>query len=111
VPTSHAVDPAGRLVLVLANLKPRALVGFKSHGMVLCASNDAHTEVKFVDVPPSAQVSISGGAPPRPCRSIVAHPWERLPGGRPCDLPSIPCHGGVDTGAGRQEEGRFSSCW
>lgn len=47
-------DLTGRLVLVLANLKPRALVGFKSHGMVLCASNDA--EVKFVDVPPSAQV-------------------------------------------------------
>jgi len=43
---------------VLANLKPRNMVGFKSHGMVLCASNDDHTAVKFVDVPPSAKVSI-----------------------------------------------------
>ena len=43
-------------MLVLANLKPRALVGFKSHGMVLCASNAEHTEVKFVDVPASANV-------------------------------------------------------
>jgi len=49
---------SGRRVLVLANLKPRNMVGFKSHGMVLCASNDDHTAVKFVDVPPSAKVSI-----------------------------------------------------
>ncbi|KDO23191.1 hypothetical protein SPRG_09999 [Saprolegnia parasitica CBS 223.65] len=27
----------GRMCLVMCNLKPRALVGFKSHGMVLCA--------------------------------------------------------------------------
>lgn len=44
------------MVLVLANLKPRKLAGFPSAGMVLCASNDAHTEVVFVDVPASAKV-------------------------------------------------------
>jgi tRNA-binding EMAP/Myf-like protein len=43
-------------VLVLANLKPRKLGGFPSNGMVLCASNAAHTDVRFVEVPASAQV-------------------------------------------------------
>jgi len=45
-----------QLVLVLANLKPRNLVGFKSHGMVLCASNADHTEVKFVRPPAGSKV-------------------------------------------------------
>lgn len=40
-----------RHVLVLCNLKARNLVGFPSHGMVLCASNSDHTEVKFVEPP------------------------------------------------------------
>ncbi len=43
-------------MLVLANLKPRKLAGFASNGMVLCASNAEHTEVKFVEVPASAKV-------------------------------------------------------
>jgi len=37
-----------RRVLVLCNLKARNLVGFPSHGMVLCASNADHTQVKIV---------------------------------------------------------------
>jgi len=41
-----------RVVLVLCNLKKRNLVGFPSHGMVLCASNADHTAVEFV-VPPT----------------------------------------------------------
>ena len=40
----------GRKVLVLTNLKARNLGGFKSEGMVLCASNAAHDVVKFVEV-------------------------------------------------------------
>ena len=43
-------DLEERLVLVVANLKPRTMQGFKSEGMVLCASNADHTEVKFVEV-------------------------------------------------------------
>lgn len=43
------------MVLVLCNLKARNLVGFPSHGMVLCASNSDHTEVKFVE-PPAGSV-------------------------------------------------------
>lgn len=45
-------DLEGRHVLVLANLKSRNLVGFPSHGMVLCASNADHTAVEFVVPPP-----------------------------------------------------------
>jgi len=44
-------DLVGQRVLVLCNLKSRKLVGFASHGMVLCASANGKTE--FV-VPPSA---------------------------------------------------------
>lgn len=35
----------GRKVTVLCNLKPRALRGIKSHGMLLCASDKNHTKV------------------------------------------------------------------
>lgn len=52
-------DLIGRKVLVLANLKARKLVGFASHGMVLCASSsspDASGKgtVQFVE-PPSTK--------------------------------------------------------
>lgn len=48
----------GRKLIVVANLKPRSLVGFKSNGMVLCASKtsaDGTTTVEFVDPPASSQ--------------------------------------------------------
>eukprot|EP00591_Stephanopyxis_turris_P005639 CAMPEP_0195506880 /NCGR_PEP_ID=MMETSP0794_2-20130614/425_1 /TAXON_ID=515487 /ORGANISM="Stephanopyxis turris, Strain CCMP 815" /LENGTH=882 /DNA_ID=CAMNT_0040633345 /DNA_START=220 /DNA_END=2868 /DNA_ORIENTATION=- len=45
-----------RKVLVLCNLKARKMVGFPSHGMVLCAGNEDHTEVKFVSPPPDAKI-------------------------------------------------------
>jgi tRNA-binding EMAP/Myf-like protein len=44
----------GKRLIVVCNLKPRNLVGFKSHGMVLCASQekgDGQTLVEFVDPP------------------------------------------------------------
>ncbi|TYZ62823.1 hypothetical protein PybrP1_012258 [[Pythium] brassicae (nom. inval.)] len=46
----------GRKVLVLLNLKPAKLGGFKSHGMVLCAADAAHERVEFVEPPADAQV-------------------------------------------------------
>ncbi|KAL3795457.1 hypothetical protein HJC23_000815 [Cyclotella cryptica] len=55
-PYMSAEDMEGRLVLVLCNLKERKLAGFPSHGMVLCASNQDHTEVKLVSVPVEAKV-------------------------------------------------------
>lgn len=49
-------DMEGRKVLVLCNLKARNLVGFPSHGMVLCASNADHTKVRLVNPPIDAKV-------------------------------------------------------
>lgn len=49
-------DLEGRLCLVLCNLKARKLVGFPSHGMVLCASNADHSEVRLVAPPVDAKV-------------------------------------------------------
>merc|ERR1712125_303402 len=43
-------------VLVLCNLKARSLVGFPSHGMVLCASNDDHSKVQFVIPPEGSKI-------------------------------------------------------
>jgi len=48
-------DMEGKLVMVLCNLKKRNLVGFPSHGMVMCASNDNHTSVELV-IPPEGAV-------------------------------------------------------
>uniref|UniRef100_A0A7S2LFW7 tRNA-binding domain-containing protein n=1 Tax=Skeletonema marinoi TaxID=267567 RepID=A0A7S2LFW7_9STRA len=49
-----AEDLIGKRVCVLANLKSRKLVGFPSHGMVLCASND--DSVVFVNPPADAAI-------------------------------------------------------
>jgi len=49
-------DMQNRMVLVLCNLKARNLVGFPSHGMVMCASNDDHTKVEFAVPPEGAKI-------------------------------------------------------
>jgi len=49
-------DLENRKVLVLCNLKERKLAGFPSHGMVLCAGSDDHTEVKFVSPPADSKI-------------------------------------------------------
>lgn len=49
-------DMEGRLVLVLCNLKERKMLGFPSHGMVLCASNEDHSVVRLVNPPIDAQI-------------------------------------------------------
>jgi len=55
-PYMNMEDMEDRLVLVLCNLKARKMVGFPSHGMVLCASNEDHSEVRFVSPPVDAKV-------------------------------------------------------
>ncbi|KAL3910371.1 MAG: hypothetical protein SGARI_002157, partial [Bacillariaceae sp.] len=45
-----------RRVVVLCNLKKRNLVGFPSHGMVLCASNADHTAVQIMEPPADAEI-------------------------------------------------------
>ena len=49
-----ADDLIGKRVLVLCNLKTRKLVGFPSHGMVLCAASD--DSVQLVEPPADAVV-------------------------------------------------------
>jgi len=52
-PTADLLE--GRSVLVVCNLKEAKLAGFKSNGMVLCASNEDKSDVKFVDPPADSQ--------------------------------------------------------
>lgn len=57
VPFYTLEEMQDRRVIVVANLLPRKLVGFKSNGMVLCASRvgeDGKEIVEFVDPPASA---------------------------------------------------------
>lgn len=63
----------GKRVLVVANLKAKNLVGFKSHGMVLCAAQaneDDSEKVEFVEPPEGAPlgevVTFEGLPPPAP---------------------------------------------
>lgn len=54
VPYYSLEEMQDRKIVVICNLKPRNLVGFKSHGMVLCASKtleNGETKVEFVDPP------------------------------------------------------------
>jgi aminoacyl tRNA synthase complex-interacting multifunctional protein 1 len=44
----------GQLVIVAANLKPRPMSGIESNGMVVCASNEAHTAVELLQPPEGA---------------------------------------------------------
>jgi len=49
----------GQRLLVVSNLKAKNLVGFKSHGMVLCAAGqnaDASEKVEFVEPPEGAPI-------------------------------------------------------
>lgn len=63
----------GKRVLVVANLKAKKLVGFKSHGMVMCVSQvneDGSEKVEFVEPPEGAPlgevVTFEGLPPPAP---------------------------------------------
>jgi aminoacyl tRNA synthase complex-interacting multifunctional protein 1 len=64
----------GQRLLVVSNLKAKNLVGFKSHGMVLCAAapnaDDGSERVEFVEPPADAPVgeivTFEGLPPPQP---------------------------------------------
>lgn len=64
----------GQRLLVVSNLKPKNLVKFKSHGMVLCAASPSSVEggekVEFIEPPADAKigevVTFEGLPPPRP---------------------------------------------
>uniref|UniRef100_A0A060T1H7 ARAD1A00638p n=1 Tax=Blastobotrys adeninivorans TaxID=409370 RepID=A0A060T1H7_BLAAD len=48
-------DMQGRDVVVVANLKPVTMRGIKSQAMVLCASDEEHGKVEFVNPPPGSK--------------------------------------------------------
>jgi tRNA-binding EMAP/Myf-like protein len=81
-PYMNAEDLEGRLVLVLCNLKERKLVGFPSHGMVLCASNADHTEVKFVNPPIDSKVGERVTVPGFDFESEEGNPLAENPMGK-----------------------------
>ena len=51
---------AGRKVIVLANTKPRNLAGFKSQGMLVCATLDDTTRLVEVDAAPGTRALFNG---------------------------------------------------
>ena len=53
VPFYSLEQMENRRLIAVCNLKPRNLVGFKSHGMVLCASHG--DKVEFIDPPLDAK--------------------------------------------------------
>lgn len=66
----------GQRLLVMSNLKAKNLVGFKSHGMVLCAktsTEDGGEKVEFVEPPADAPIGevihFEGLPPPEPLSS------------------------------------------
>ena len=62
----------GRRCLVICNLKPRKMQGFKSCGMVFCASNADHTAVEFVA--PPAGAAVGERVTLTPGHALAAHP-------------------------------------
>ena len=50
----RAQEIEGQNVIVLANLKSRNLAGVPSHGMILCASDEAHENVELLVCPEGA---------------------------------------------------------
>ena len=53
---SSADQISGKMCLVLCNLKKRNMVGFPSHGMVLCASSEGKASVELVEPPADAKI-------------------------------------------------------
>ena len=43
-------------VLVFSNLKPRPLAGNMSQGMVMCASNEEHTQIELIRPPQGSKL-------------------------------------------------------
>jgi methionine--tRNA ligase beta chain len=76
-------DMIDRKVLVVCNLKPAKLAGFKSEGMVLCAQDG--DKVEFVEPPPSAVIGeriivdgMSGEPEANPNRVKKKKMWEAV---------------------------------
>jgi len=101
-----AADLEGRLVVVVANLKPVKMRGLLSNGMVLCANSDDRTGVEFVDVPEGAapgtrvhcgDVIPAGSSPDSAidARGKGANPWGGIFPGLRADASGVACFQGT----------------
>ena len=92
--------------LQVCNLKPRAMMGFTSEGMVLCASNADRSVVEFVAPPPGSVVGerllvpgkIPEGAPfpvPEVVSSKEPNAWSGVAKGLRTDEGRVACFDGV----------------
>jgi glutamyl-tRNA synthetase len=81
-PFLSADEMEGRKVLVLCNLKARKMLGFPSHGMVLCASNADHTEVKLVNPPIDAKIGERVTVPDFDFEGEAGQPMKENPMGK-----------------------------
>jgi len=53
---NDASELVNKRVLIFANLKEKKLVGFPSHGMVLCVSTSDKSQVKILEPPHNANI-------------------------------------------------------
>eukprot|EP01060_Flectonema_neradi_P027060 TRINITY_DN366_c0_g3_i1.p1 TRINITY_DN366_c0_g3~~TRINITY_DN366_c0_g3_i1.p1 ORF type:complete len:798 (+),score=208.41 TRINITY_DN366_c0_g3_i1:46-2439(+) len=70
----------GRKVAVLCNLKPAAMRGVESCGMVLCASDKEKTQVKVLDVPEAAPIGEQIKFNEYPGTPLDELPKKKVPG-------------------------------
>lgn len=93
-------DLPGQRVLVLANLKSRKMMGFSSHGMVLCASNSEGI-VQFIEPPEEAQIGerimVDGydGDPATENQVLKKNMLEAIFPDLKTDENGVPCYKGV----------------
>lgn len=77
-----------RLVLVLANLKPKKLAEFMSHGMILCPEINDPVTIEMFDLPEGSEVGDRVGAEGfdmKPLDEISSKVWERVKKGLSVD--------------------------
>jgi aminoacyl tRNA synthase complex-interacting multifunctional protein 1 len=85
----------GKLVLVVCNLKPRAMKGIDSNGMVLAASDKGKTKVQLVEAPASAKpgdVVTYNGITGKPLEPNVVNKKKILETVLPCLGTDASCH-------------------
>ena len=81
-------DLQDRLVLVLANLKPKKLAEYMSHGMILCPELADPVVIEMFNLPESTEIGDRVGAEGfemKPLDEISSKVWERVKKGLSID--------------------------
>ena len=102
-----AGDLVGRRVVVVANLKPRAMGGVESAGMVLCAGDGTRTElITPPPCPAGTRLTCAGySAASAPTGEVVnpskkGNPWSVVAEGLATNSDAVACYKGVPLLAG-----------